>query len=665
VNRFALTDDEASEPEVRRRLHAAKTLYLRSGTLDDIISIALSHAETQRRVLVYVCLPKDAETIARALGQKVGLDRIAILTGTIRGHERDEMTTRPLDQIGEPQVRRQAIVFREFRTNYDRRPPEKSEYLVATSAGEVGIDLDADEIVCDLTYLDSMIQRFGRLNRLGRTNSTAWVIELPPKRPEKADERLTATKQSLLALPLAGENGHDASPMALQALTSRDDAFSQTPRTLPLTDVLLDNWSLTRTPELSPPVERYLHGIMPEPPDLYVAWREEVPDLIAGPPEAIVEWLDTHSILSREQVRGNFSDVLAELRKISRREERALVIPEDEAGVQIIELSQFNKDIQALSDQYRNALIVLPPTAGGLNRQGILDGNVAEYIEDVADEPTPPKFENRRLRIMIKRQGRDWSYEILATDSEIRLIISVPNLSLALRQIRQQFPAAYEKETIVLGSDDEGNPTKAIMSLVYRQSTETVMDSSAAPVAQELDQHLQWTAEEAESITRRLDLPSTVASAIVLAARTHDLGKNRAAWQKAIGHPPNGDDWKPWAKSSSRAYDWSVVGQYRHEFGSLREAITLTEIKGHSEADLVLHLIACHHGWARPHYEQKHVDIADDVSDEKNQRIADETVRRFARLQRKCGHWYLAWLESLLRCSDYSASRRLNVENHK
>src|SRR6516225_5573120 len=226
MNRFVLTKDEAREPEVVRRLHASKTLYVRDGVLEDIISLALSHAEKRKRVLVYVWSPKDAEAIFRAITQEVGQDRVAILTGTIRGHERDEMTTRPLDEIEDPKRRRQAKVFRDFRLNVERRPPEQSEYLVATSAGEVGVDLDADEIVCDLSYLDSMIQRFGRLNRLGLTKSTIQVVELPPRRDE-LDERLVATRQALLSLPKAGKKGRKANPLALQKLNDRHDAFSK------------------------------------------------------------------------------------------------------------------------------------------------------------------------------------------------------------------------------------------------------------------------------------------------------------------------------------------------------------------------------------------------------------------------------------------------------
>jgi CRISPR-associated endonuclease/helicase Cas3 len=58
--------------------------------------------------------------------------------------------------------------------------------------------------------------------------------------------------------------------------------------------------------------------------------------------------------------------------------------------------------------------------------------------------------------------------------------------------------------------------------------------------------------------------------------------------------------------------------------------------------DLVLHLIAAHHGRARP---------LPDV-----EALARNTPRRFARLQRKYGRWGLAYLESLLRAADWAAS---------
>src|SRR5262249_55471314 len=150
--------------------------------------------------------------------------------------------------------------------------------------------------------------------------------------------------------------------------------------------------------------------------------------------------------------------------------------------------------------------------AGGLNTLGMLQGDVKDAVKDVADEPTPSDFAHRRLRVLIERHGDDWSYQTLATDSEGHPVYA-RNLYRALQQIRAQFPGTYEKGTLVLATDDEGNPRKAMMSLMHRQSTETVMDSSAAPASQELGEHLQWTAEEAKSIGRRLALPPEIGSA--------------------------------------------------------------------------------------------------------------------------------------------------------
>ena len=235
-----------------------------------MVQCALTYADKQKRIVVYVRSPEDAKKIADALVKNVGEDRVAVLTGTIRGYERDALAA--------------SALFDGFRARLNRLPPEQTHYLVATSAGEVGVDLNADDMVCDLTTLDSMIQRLGRVNRLGRSAAVVDVFELTRKEEEPGDEdeRITATKDALRSLRQC-DDGYDASPQALRALAGRIDAFAKMPRIVSLTDILLDLWAMTCIDELPgrPPVARWLHGIEASPPDLYVAWREEVNE-VAG-----------------------------------------------------------------------------------------------------------------------------------------------------------------------------------------------------------------------------------------------------------------------------------------------------------------------------------------------------------------------------------------------
>lgn len=97
-----------------------------------------------------------------------------------------------------------------------------------------------------------------------------------------------------------------------------------------------------------------------------------------------------------------------------------------------------------------------------------------------------------------------------------------------------------------------------------------------------------------------------------------------------------------------------ALGGYRHEFGSLLDAGKDAGIGKHLEADLILHLIAAHHGWARPHFEDRARDNT--VTSAENDEAAAESMRRFGRLQQRFGRWGLAWLETLVRCADISAS---------
>ena len=75
--------------------------------------------------------------------------------------------------------------------------------------------------------------------------------------------------------------------------------------------------------------------------------------------------------------------------------------------------------------------------------------------------------------------------------------------------------------------------------------------------------------------------------------------------------------------------------------------------EGHK--DLVLHLIAAHHGRGRPHFPRDEAFDTERPQTE-SERVNSQVPRRFARLQRKYGRWGLAYLESLLRAADYEAS---------
>jgi CRISPR-associated endonuclease/helicase Cas3 len=147
---------------------------------------------------------------------------------------------------------------------------------------------------------------------------------------------------------------------------------------------------------------------------------------------------------------------------------------------------------------------------------------------------------------------------------------------------------------------------------------------------------------------------------LALAARLHDEGKRAPRWQEAFRAPNTGG---PYAKTRGPIRQGRLEG-YRHEFGSLpyAEAHPALNQLAEEQRDLVLHLIAAHHGYARPLIP---VIGCDDAPPRKLQERAREVTLRFARLQRRWGPWGLAWWEALLRAADQQASRENEERGRK
>ncbi len=608
--------DPPSEPihHVWRRLKAKKKLCLDSCADDKavparIAEIAESYDAQDAAVLVFVRKLEHVETIEKAL--KKAKRRVKLLTGTMRGRERDGLVRDP--------------VFVRFLPPSDRpkdvTPAEGTVYLVCTSAGEVGVNLSADHMVCDLSTFESMAQRFGRVNRFGDREDTCITVVAP----ESFDDKDSLAPARQATLKLLEELSGDASPSALGRLdpTARRDAFAPEPSIPCATDILFDAWSLTsiRQPMPGrPPVEPYLHGIAEwQPPETHVAWREEV-ERMAGhlldryPP---ADLLDDYPLKPHELLRDRSDRVFKELQTLAKwHPDKPVWIVEERGTVEVTTLGELTTSDVRRKDRINGCTILLAPKAGGLSR-GMLDGK-SDVADDVAD---------------IERSEAGARLRIYSDDSEYDVKTS------GMRRVR----------SIEIRSSEDEDADPVYWDWFEERPLEGGRTANK-PV--DYDTHVGDVERRARGIVERLELPGDLAGAVVLAAKLHDLGKRRERFQATLG---NRDPSIVLAKSGRRGA--RLPETFRHEFASLFDAREDPQFAALSPEmqDVVLHLIASHHGRARPHFDvDEGFDPERSVSE--TEAMAVETPRRFARLQRRYGWWGLAYLESLLRAADWAAS---------
>jgi CRISPR-associated endonuclease/helicase Cas3 len=247
-----------------------------------------------------------------------------------------------------------------------------------------------------------------------------------------------------------------------------------------------------------------------------------------------------------------------------------------------------------------------------------------------------------------RRRARTWVDD--DTPSQMRLVRTIDTKPDA--EVEAEEPAAkryWHWYVRPASADDDGSKT-ATVPITWQQHTNDVI-ANAKRFASSL-----------------FEEGSDLRAALVLAAKFHDLGKKRAVWQRSIGHQlpkdPQPDDWL--AKSGGKIKPREIT-DYRHEFGSLLDLQCETEFNNLTDKpdlqDLIMHLIAVHHGYGRPHFPQDRAFDPEPPTGVNVNEIAAEVPRRFARLQRKYGRWGLAYLESLLRAADWAASANPSLEN--
>ena len=575
--------------------------------------------------------------------------------------------------------------------------PVSPTFLVATSAGEVGVDLDADHMVCDLVAYERMVQRLGRVNRRGGDGREA-LIDVLAARPDKPKSNASKTVKTryehdctvfeahltaLQTLPVASDGRHDASPAATGQMKTEhpeivDHAITPAPLYPALTRPLVDAWSMTslKRHEGRPEVGPWLRGWEEqEEPQTTVVWRTHLPrtrvgsDKIAAPRKLVNDFFQSAAPHATEKLEAMRSHVLgwllARSEIVSKRpREHELAIADtdivavvlDRAGeytctVTLADLCFLSRktaashrtekrDQQQRKTELERALaenlVVVDARIGGLSANGMLDEKCdsaartadadeqwQELLEDPDSDSGRPAVGFRIRRVTADASTEGFGDELLPD---------------GWRHVR-----TFETEF------DAGGALRAGLQVFkWRHDAANDIARSILSLPQPLRSHADRVAARARAIAERLRLPASEIDALVIAARLHDEGKAAERWQLAMKAPKDG---RPYAKTSGSG-DWRLLEGYAHEFGSLiaAERADLPE----STRDLILHLIAAHHGHGRPTIRSAGYE---DEPGSKLEATAGAAALRFARLQKRHGPWGLAWREAILRAADQGASR--------
>ena len=157
--------------------------------------------------------------------------------------------------------------------------------VVATQAIEVGADFSFDALVTECAAVDSLRQRFGRLDRRGthaeRTGrpAQAWIIGpksvVGSKKPDPIYGKSVRATWEELERRCKEDGRLDIGPTALRDFP--DNAMARRTSAPLLLRTHLDAWVQTRPePMVQPSVDWFLHGIdRNRPADASVLWRSD------------------------------------------------------------------------------------------------------------------------------------------------------------------------------------------------------------------------------------------------------------------------------------------------------------------------------------------------------------------------------------------------------
>lgn len=691
---------EACASEARR--------FVKSGAR--CVAVVVNRVDTARRV--YELLSPASASESLPLTGTASHDRAELLTGRMRPLDRDDVNKR---------------IYERVRAGRERSDADVPVFVVATQCIEAGADYDFDALVTECASLDALRQRFGRLDRFGRYGRATATI-LARKDHVEADEdpiygaALRRTWEWLttrdawdfgidhLELP----KGDDLLPLLSGSGSS---PHMQAPIMLP---AHLDAWVQTNpAPAVDPDVALWLHGLDGSPADVQVVWRADIQEddliseeqqkviqnaLAACPPsslealpvpiQAVRAWLSGAGVADVADVEGQ---------RLGAEDRDA---PDTKAVRSALRWRGDDTEVIAPADLRPGDTIVVPASYGGMGRHLNWDpfaktpfpidlGDIAQLrhrgravlrlhaevvkglglsaLPDFLDEATPEE---------LRAQAATW-----LNDLEASAIAGRPDLSRSADKLISALRSGSNKWRMINGLPTAQGPRS--LTLVGRKPVgqdddlTTEPDVSAFTAAEvPLDDHSRGVSAHAGAFAERCGLPQSLIDDLALAGWLHDTGKadpRFQVWLRGGSAVAVAMGTAPLAKSATshrdRAARERARALSRYPRGTRHEMLSVALVQGVNELrhkahdwDLVLHLVASHHGYARPFApaasdkEPESVTLAHGDAHLQGStrhdlaRLDSGLSDRFWRLTRRYGWFGLAWLEAILRLADHRCS---------
>ncbi|MCC6649366.1 MAG: type I-U CRISPR-associated helicase/endonuclease Cas3 [Polyangiaceae bacterium] len=709
---FGLGAADRKHPVLARRLMSRKPTSvvtdLKGAAFDQtVVREAKKAIEAGATAIgVVVNRVQAARELWRELDAKLKGADVELVTGRMRPLDRDALERRLRPRIGAGERVRGA----------GQRP----SVVVATQCIAAGADFDFDVLVTEAASLDALRQRFGRLNRLGELDEARGAV-LGRSGVLKGDpvygDALAATLDWL-----SGQAALDFGPahMRLPESPVLETLVTQTKDAPVMLPGHLDAWVQTAPmPEPDPDVALWLHGPQRGSPEVRLVWRADIarqgePDrpveLDAARADEIAEVLAALPPTPGEALAvplGALRRWLAGLPEPSLADVEGQVRSEDDDRADVararlaVRWTRDGADVIRPDELRPDDTIVVPTSYGGLTR-GTWDPSSGEPVADRAEEAWFLQRGRAALRLhpavlgalagpTLDEQQADrdvvgaWVEEVAGVASGVAgQMVSVLRREVAKRWRVLRVPRLDaddgEENCVVLGRKQHGVDAEGMSSAGEDGSF------TGRPVT--LAAHLRGVGEWAGDFARRVGLPDALIDDVTLAAAWHDAGKADRRFQRLLH---GGDRFKtevaeaPLAKSGVAQNDRRARkrAQKLSEYppGARHEVLSVALLAG-SEAlrrrahdwELVLHLVAAHHGYCRPWapvvVDERPIEVelvhegltVRSATAHGLERFDSGIGERFWTLVRRYGWWGLAWLETLVRLGDHRRSEAEQLE---